>query len=190
MIEVYGFDKNNKSYHDQLFQGGGQGGSVHNDGKSGVLYPTSAANTSVELFENRAPILVICKEFVIDSAGAGYKRGGLGQIVKIRKLYDDKIICKAGIYPNGIMSPTNGLFGGKPSLVAKAWFINRNNKKIDLGTGGIIDLISPKEVACLRLAGGSGYGNPRKRKIKDIKNDLKEEYVSLTKATKDYCYSK
>ena len=190
MIEVYGFDKNNKSYHDQLFQGGGQGGSIHRDGKSGVLYPTSAANTSVEMFENRAPILVICKEFVIDSAGAGYKRGGLGQIVKIRKLYDDKIISKAGIYPNGIMSPTNGLFGGKPSLVAKAWFINRNNKKIDLGTGGIIDLISPKEVACLRLAGGSGYGNPRKRKIKDIKNDLKEEYVSLTKATKDYCYSK
>ena len=69
----------------------------------------------------------------------------MGQIVKIRKLYDDTIVCKAGIYPNGIMSPTNGLFGGKPSLIAKAWLINRNNKKINLGIGGIIDLISTKE---------------------------------------------
>jgi 5-oxoprolinase (ATP-hydrolysing)/N-methylhydantoinase A len=189
MIEVYGFDKNNKSYHDQLFQGGGQGGSIHRDGKSGVLYPTSAANTSVEMFENRAPILVICKEFVIDSAGAGYKRGGLGQIVKIRKLYDDKIISKAGIYPNGIMSPTNGLFGGKPSLIAKAWLINKKNKTINLGIGGIYNLISTKEIACLRLAGGSGYGNPYKRQIEEIQQDLKEEYISLKKAIKDYGYS-
>ena len=189
MIEVYGFDKNNQIYHDQLFQGGGQGGSIHSDGKSGILYPTSAANTSVELFENRAPILVICKEFVIDSAGAGYKRGGLGQIVKIRKLYNDKLICRAGIYPNGIMSPTNGLFGGKPSLIAKAWLINKKNKTINLGIGGIYNLISTKEIACLRLAGGSGYGNPYKRQIEEIQQDLKEEYISLKKAIKDYGYS-
>ena len=60
-------------------------------------------------------ILVVCKEFIIDSAGAGYKRGGLGQIVKVRKLYKDNILCKAGIYPNGVMSPIKGLFGGKHS---------------------------------------------------------------------------
>ena len=110
----------------------------------------------------------------------------LGQKVKIRKLYKDNILCKAGIYPNGVMSPIKGLFGGKHSLTAKAWIINRNNKKIDLGVGGIIDLNSPKEIACLRLAGGSGYGNPKKRKIKDIKNDIKEEYISISKAKKDY----
>ena len=189
MIEVYGFDKNNKSFHDQLFQGGGQGGSKHRDGKSGILYPTSAANTSVEMFENRAPILVICKEFIIDSAGSGYKRGGLGQMVKICKLYKDNILCKAGIYPNGVMSPIKGLFGGKHSLTAKAWSINRNNKKIDLGVGGIIDLNSHKEIVCLRLAGGSGYGNSRKRRNEDIKNDIKEEYISISKAKKDYGFN-
>ena len=142
------------------------------------------------MFENRAPILVLCKEFVIDSGGAGHKRGGLGQIVKIRKLYDDNLICKAGIYPNGVMSPINGLFRGKASLIAKAWFINKKNNIINLGIGGIIDLISPKEIACLRLAGGSGYGNPQKRNNKEIQYDLEEGYISLKSAINDYGFTK
>ena len=190
MIEVYGFDKNNKSFHDLLFQGGGQGGSAHGDGKSGILYPTSASNTSIEMFENRAPILVLCKEFVIDSAGAGHKRGGLGQIVKIRKLYDDNLICKAGIYPNGMMSPIKGLFGGKASLIAKAWFKNKKNNTVNLGIGGIIDLTTIKEIAFLRLAGGSGYGNPRKRHTTEIQHDLDEGYISLKSAIDNYGFSK
>ena len=190
MIEVYGFDKDNKSFHDQLFQGGGQGGSAHSDGKSGFLYPTSASNTSTEMFENRTPILVLCKEFVIDSEGAGHQRGGLGQIVKIRKLYDDHLICKAGIYPNGVMSPIKGLFGGKASLTARAWFKNKKNNIINLGIGGIIDLTSIKEIACLRLAGGSGYGNPRKRSKKEIQYDLDEGYISLKNAINNYGFSK
>ena len=49
----------------------GQGGSQHGDGKSALLYPTSAANTSVELMEARAPVLVLEKSFVTDSGGAG-----------------------------------------------------------------------------------------------------------------------
>ena len=50
-------------------------------------------------------------------------------------------------------------------------------------------MISTKEIACLRLAGGSGYGNPYKRQIEEIQQDLKEEYISLKKAIKDYGYS-
>ena len=36
--------------------GGGQGASQRGDGKSGLLFPTSAANTSVELLESRVPV--------------------------------------------------------------------------------------------------------------------------------------
>jgi 5-oxoprolinase (ATP-hydrolysing)/N-methylhydantoinase A len=58
--------------------GAGQGASQRSDGKSALLYPTSAANTSVELMEARAPVLVLEKSFVIDSGGAGDHRGGCG----------------------------------------------------------------------------------------------------------------
>ncbi|MBC7637407.1 MAG: hypothetical protein H7251_17610, partial [Acetobacteraceae bacterium] len=41
-----------------------QGGSAHGDGKSALLYPTSASHTSIELMETRAPILVVEKSLV------------------------------------------------------------------------------------------------------------------------------
>ena len=178
MIEVYGIDKNNNRFHDQLFQGGGQGASYKKDGKSGYLYPTSAANTSIEMFEARAPILVLCKELVLNSGGPGAKRGGLGQILKVRKLYNDGQIYKAGIYPNGVMSSVKGLFGGKSSLVAGAWLIKNNSKKINLGVGGIVNLYTTQDILILRIAGGSGYGSPFKRKREEVFNDLEEGYIS------------
>ena len=65
--------------------GGGQGGSAGTDGVSALLWPTSAANTSIELFEQRVPVLVVEKTYVADSAGPGRSRGGLGQRVTLRK---------------------------------------------------------------------------------------------------------
>ena len=53
------------------------------DGKSALLYPTSAANTSIELMETRAPVLVLEKTLVADSGGPGRHRGGLGVRTRI-----------------------------------------------------------------------------------------------------------
>src|SRR4029453_4203544 len=80
-INIYGRDAAGQIYSDHLFMGGGQGGSEAGDGVSALLWPTSAANTSVELFEQRVPVLVIEKAYVPDSGGPGRHRGGLGQRV-------------------------------------------------------------------------------------------------------------
>ena len=63
-VNIYGQDAAGQIYSDHLFMGGGQGGSAHGDGKSGLLWPTSAANTSIELFEARVPVLVLEKSYV------------------------------------------------------------------------------------------------------------------------------
>ena len=83
-INIYGRDRHNRIYADHFFTGGGQGGSAHGDGKSALLYPTSASNTSIELMETRAPILVVEKSLVTDSGGPGQRRGGLGVRTKLR----------------------------------------------------------------------------------------------------------
>src|SRR5690606_6088068 len=49
---VYGQDASGAFYSDMLFCGGGQGGSDRGDGHSALLWPTSAANTSIELMES------------------------------------------------------------------------------------------------------------------------------------------
>jgi 5-oxoprolinase (ATP-hydrolysing) len=69
-INIYGYESDGRLYSDHLFMGGGQGGSLHGDGKSALLWPTSAANTSIELFETRVPMLVLEKSYVTDSGAA------------------------------------------------------------------------------------------------------------------------
>ena len=80
-ITLYGQGPDGRFYSDHLFQGGGQGASAHGDGKSALLWPTSAANTSVELFETRTPILVLEKRYLPDSrrSGPAPRRPGPGR---------------------------------------------------------------------------------------------------------------
>ena len=113
-INIYGRDTAGQIYSDHLFMGGGQGGSEAGDGVSALLWPTSAANTSVELFEQRVPVLVIEKAYVADSGGPGRHRGGLGQRVCVRKLDGDGLPTLASVYPEGVGIAVPGLFGGKP----------------------------------------------------------------------------
>src|SRR5207248_5315026 len=54
-VNIYGRDVAGGIYSDHLFMGGGQGASTSRDGVSALLWPTSAANTSIELFEQRVP---------------------------------------------------------------------------------------------------------------------------------------
>src|SRR6201984_269865 len=77
-VNIYGRDPDGAIYSDHLFMGGGQGGSAGHDGVSALLWPTSAANTSIELFEQRVPVLVVEKTYIADSAGPGRSRGGGG----------------------------------------------------------------------------------------------------------------
>ncbi|MFL2557527.1 MAG: hydantoinase B/oxoprolinase family protein [Arenicellales bacterium] len=184
----YGYESGGRIYNDHLFQGGGQGGSAHGDGKSGLLFPTSAGNTSVELFETRAPILVLEKSYRQDSAGAGCQRGGLGQIVRARKLHDDNKTSQVGLYPIGVGVSTDGLFGGEAGQGANAKVTNTSTGEItEIGTGALVTLTSDQEIVELNLPGGSGYGDPAERDLGAISLDLRDEYVSAEEAINRYC---
>ena len=173
-------------YSDHLFQGGGQGASVQGDGKSALLYPTSAANTSVELFETRVPVLVEEKSLLPDSGGPGRKRGGLAQIVATRKLRDDEEPCQVGLYPNGVKAPMQGHYGGKPGRSGAARFIESDGSTSDLGVGALAHFTNTGQRGDLVLAGGSGYGDPWTRDYEDVQRDLDEGYVTAEGAEADY----
>ena len=182
----YGVEPDGVPYSDHLFQGGGQGGSDHGDGKSALLYPTSAANTSVELFETRVPVLVIEKSLVPDSGGPGRSRGGLSQLVITRKLEDDGLHCQVGLYPNGVKVPMDGLFGGGAGLRARAWVTDADGVEHDVGVGGLRQLRTPAQQAAIRLAGGSGFGDPLARAYDAVQRDLDAGFVSPDGARRDY----
>ena len=128
-----------------------------------LLYPTSAGNTSVELFETRVPALVREKAFVADSGGPGRQRGGLGQVISARKLDDDGRPCQVGLYPMGVLRPVPGLFGGRPGGRAGGRTSRPGGEVRDVGVGALSVLETPAEYAELRVAGGSGFGDPLER---------------------------
>jgi 5-oxoprolinase (ATP-hydrolysing) len=167
--------------------GAGQGASRHGDGKSALLYPTSAANTSVELMEARAPVLVLEKSFVTDSGGAGEHRGGCGVRTRLRKLHDDGLPTLASVYPEGVGVIVAGLHGGLPGGGVRGVVLDPDGSVVhDCGTGELVTLTRTDQIVEVRLAGGAGFGDPRARPAALVEQDVAEGLVSPESAERDY----
>ncbi|HEY0205903.1 MAG TPA: hydantoinase B/oxoprolinase family protein [Acetobacteraceae bacterium] len=186
-VNVSGTDAAGGFYADHLFMGGGQGGSAHGDGKSGLLYPTSAANTAVEVFEARVPVLVVEKTFLADSGGPGAGRGGLGQRVRFRKLHDDGLPTLAALFPEGAKAVLPGLAGGLPGGRAFAGVRTPDGTLLrDCGAGELVALTRTNEVAEVVFAGGAGFGDPRGRAPDRVAADLQDGLISPDAARDTY----
>ena len=184
---AYGVGPDGRVYNDHLFQGGGQGAWAHGDGKSALLWPTSAANTSVELFETRTPVLVLEKGLVADTGGAGRHRGGLGQVVRVRKLLDDDRATLASLHPDGVLTRTPGLFGGRPGGPVRGVMLDPSGRVVhDYGIGALVTLAAPEQILELRLAGGAGYGDPLNRPVDEVRRDLDHGYITAAGAEREY----
>ena len=140
------------------------------------------------MFETRVPLLVLEKSLIQDSCGAGKFRGGLGQKIRVKKLNDDNSTIEAGLFPNGVLNPPNGLLGGRAGSVAGA-FLSRHSDTIkDLGIGTLVELSNYNDFVELRIAGGAGFGDPLLRDKVQIINDIEQGYISEEYAKKEYGY--
>ena len=186
-MTVYGQDAGGATYSDMLFSGGGQGAHGAADGKSGLLYPTSAANTSIEMIETRAPIVVAEKSFVADSGGPGQYRGGLAQRVRLRKREDDGLPMLVSVYPEGVGLQIAGLHGGRPGQSARGLVLDAAGQVVhDCATGELVTLTRPDQFVELILAGGSGYGDPAARAPSDVALDVAMGWITPEGAERDY----
>jgi 5-oxoprolinase (ATP-hydrolysing) len=175
---AYGHDAAGRPFKDHLFQGGGQGASAHGDGKSALLYPTSAANVSVEMFESRTPLLVECKELIPDSGGAGRFRGGLGQRVRVRLREPSASPVLVDFRPHGMLVSVPGLFGGHAGARARAYVLEGDLVREGSPEASLVELRSPAQRATIEIAGGSGYGDPRERPVEWVQADLDAGYIT------------
>ena len=177
IVGAYG-KRGGETYNDYLFQGGGQGGSAHGDGKSGLLYPTSAGNTSTEMFELRTPLVVEEKGYLPDSGGPGEHRGGLGQRVRLRKLYDDDQPVLLSLVTYNLHHPMSGLQEGEAGRLPHVK-VERDEEVVEgSDVRGIAELKCPSDLLTVDLPGGSGFGDPRQRTLASVRTDLEDGYVT------------
>jgi 5-oxoprolinase (ATP-hydrolysing) len=169
MLAATGFHGDGEPFSDHLFLGGGQGASAGHDGVSAVIFPTSAGNVSIEMFEQRTPLLVEEKRYADGSGGAGEQRGGLGERVVVRRVEEDGARVSLGAFPEGLQAVPPGLAGGAPGEPARLRF-----KGETLTRGRLVYLESSEDALEVTMPGGGGWGDPARRDPRFRERDREE----------------
>jgi 5-oxoprolinase (ATP-hydrolysing) len=178
LLAAGGTDDQGKSFADHLFLGGGQGASMGHDGQSTLLFPTSAGNVSIELFEERSPLVVDYKELIQDSGGAGQFRGGLGQRVAVRLTKAGQKVSM-GAFPEGFHAAPPGLGGGAHGRAVRVIIEPGHGQKPQVLTAGrLVELTDPAQRLIVEMAGGGGWGDPKRRDPDRMQRDLSEGLIT------------
>jgi len=165
---------------------GGHGGRIDRDG-SNATSPVFGVGLSVQPCEGQerlSPVITTKHEIITDSGGPGKYRGGCG-------------VEKGGFLTEvfgGVMSYccdrsrsiTWGIKGGLPSIPQGAIIHPDSENEEFLGTIFSNVPVKKGDSFTRPSAGGGGLGDPLKRDVNAVLEDVIDEYVSIERARKDY----
>jgi N-methylhydantoinase B len=149
-----------------------------NTAVAGLLY-----RDSVEIDEQKYPIVVRSMRLERDSGGPGRFRGAPG----LRLVYGPKhdTVMVATFHTDGYLTPARGVCGGGSGSLAWAGRIGPDGIEHDLPlmfAGEVQDGEWVVAVDC----GGGGFGDPLDRDAAQVRHDVLEGYVSLEQARAAY----
>lgn len=144
---------------------------------AGMMY-----RDSVEIDEQKYPILVRSLELLEDTAGAGEFRGGPAQ----RVVYGPRLDSLTVVYNiDGSVYPPAGVKGGAQGTRASAAKITRSGQFEELPAVGV-ERIEPGEWIVGVGNSGGGYGDPLLRDPHRVLVDVREGFVSKAAARSVY----
>ncbi|NRP70365.1 Acetophenone carboxylase delta subunit [Ensifer psoraleae] len=171
------------SYVQYEIVGGGAGARSTRDGASGTTVNQSNAKIApVEIIESEFPTRLLAFELIRDSGGAGKFRGGLG----IRRKYLNLADARFSIRSTKHVIPAEGYADGLPGRTGDirinpdedSWKrLPSRYADYPLKAGDVFELETP---------GGGGYGDPLTRDPASVLADVREGYVSVEAAGRDY----
>jgi N-methylhydantoinase B/oxoprolinase/acetone carboxylase alpha subunit len=176
-----------KAYDAPMFGGGGQGGSQGRDGLGGYIYPSSASNVSIELFEVACPVMVVEKEWVPDSAGAGQYRGGPAERITFRRLPGYNEPVRMRYFPMRSKVAAAGMQGGREgTLDIPLWNGVPLGSDSEIIRDGWATFRTPDDELTIYAPSGGGFGPPDKRDPDAIQADIKRELLTSQGAKQQY----
>ena len=169
-------------YINQIFMmGGGGPASSETDGMHYFFIPVTAGlmyRDSIEIDEQRFPILVQKMQLMEDSTGHGRRRGGQGTEVVMGPRKDAIHILHVC---NGLESAPIGVRGGTSSKLGENVRIDKDGKEHPYPAVMVCDL-EQGELLRARDQGGGGYGPPVEREpervLKDVENHIISEEIA------------
>jgi N-methylhydantoinase B/oxoprolinase/acetone carboxylase alpha subunit len=176
-IGVYGYEPNGRRFNASMFNAGGLGATAYNDGLHTTVFPSSASNVPVELFEIAVPVLITEKELIAGSGGAGKFRGGLGQRTSIRRLPGSLAHIIASASPHRQSPAPEGLHGALAGLPAQVRLNGKWLSRLEATQlTGAYELREGDELT-VDTAGGGGFGDPAERAFTAIQKDIQDGVV-------------
>lgn len=163
---------------------GGWGGSPTGDGMPGQFsaFHGETYNCPAEVAEARYGVTVDYLSFHDDDGGAGLHRGGKGVRIDYRIKSDNAWLTVA--YTRDKIPPWP-LKGGQPGS-SNHILIQRANGETERYAVVSGLTLNTDDVIQVMTATGAGWGNPLERPLELVKQDVKNGYVTLEQAEKDY----
>ncbi len=157
---------------------GGLGATQDADGWLPAAYPHNSTVTPTEIIERQCPAIMTEKSLRIDSGGAGRRRGGLGQDIRLRCTGTKPLLLT--IRPDLMKYPAPGLAGGQDGALGD---VRLNGTKVERFVP--IEW-RPGDEILLRVPGGGGFGHPRDRERERVLGDVALGLVSPEQARVTY----
>jgi N-methylhydantoinase B/oxoprolinase/acetone carboxylase alpha subunit len=184
---VIGAYPDGRGYSTWAMVGGGQGGSPGRDGLGGYLFPIACSTVSIELYEAACPAMIVEKEWVPDSAGAGEFRGGPATRI---------VMCRVPGYPANVRMfytsirgrvPAPGMAGGRDgTLDVPLWRGEPLPADSEFSRDGWVMFRDDADALTFHAPSGAGFGDPRMRSRAAIEADMRRGLVTSEGAARDY----
>ncbi len=160
----------------------GFGAHAGGDGEDGIMHLSEPGcrNNPVEVLEIKGPMLIDHYGYRPDTGGPGKHRGGVG----VSRVYRFLAPATAISVLYKTVSPPWGINGGKEA--------EPNHIVIDPGTeneerkGGSYNFLEAGQVLANNTGGGGGWGNPFERDPALVAKDVRNGFVSVEAAERDY----
>ena len=128
------------------------------------------------------PLRVDRYELIPDSGGAGEYRGGLAAR-RVWKILDHT--ARATVCCERSKSPPFGLFEGKAGAPARIYLIEADGTQRDLNSKEHFIASEDSEI-WYEVPGSGGFGPPSERDPEKVRADVRDGYVSVESARRDY----
>jgi len=160
----------------------GFGGHSGGDGADGIMHLSEPGcrNNPVEVLETKSPMFIESYGYRPDTGGAGEHRGGVG-VSRVYRFTAPSIgICtvyKTKTKPWGV---GGGCEGDNNHII-----LNPGSDR-EVVQGGSYNHLGTGDVLANNSGGGGGFGNPFGRDPKSVARDVRNGFVSVGAATRQY----
>ncbi|HEY0532680.1 MAG TPA: hydantoinase B/oxoprolinase family protein [Actinoplanes sp.] len=174
--------RNGEAWLEATNEAVGFGGHAGGDGADGIMHISEPGcrNNPVEVLETKSPMFIESYGYRPDTGGAGEHRGGVGVGRAYRFTAPSTGICivyktKTKPWPIG-----GGREGDNNHIVLNP---GTDREKV---TGGSYNRLDTGEVLVNNTGGGGGYGDPLSRDPARVGADVRNGFVSVDAALRDY----